>query len=191
MKRKAIFLDRDGTLNVEVNYLHRVEDFAWIDGAPEAIKRFNEADWTVIVITNQAGVARGFYTEAAVDALHQHMQTDLAKKGAVIDSFYYSPYHPEGSVPEFSHPSECRKPGAALFERAISDWCIAPAESWAIGDKESDLAPARSLGMRTVLVETGHGLAERARANADYFAADITAAADIILAPSRSAILST
>src|SRR5690606_15961274 len=139
--RRAVFLDRDGVLNVEVNYLYRVEDFAWIPGAPEAVRRLNEAGFVTLVVTNQAGVARGYFTEADVECLHRHMQAELARAGAHIDAFYYSPYHPEGTVEAYRRASDCRKPGTALFERALREWRVDPARSFVVGDKNSDVEP--------------------------------------------------
>ncbi len=179
--RAAVFLDRDGTLNEEVGYLHRPADFRWIAGAPEAVRRLNDAGLLVLVVTNQAGVARGLYTEADVDRLHAHAQAELARSGAHVDAFYYSPFHPEGTVPAYRRASPCRKPGTALFERAIAEWRVDAKRSFVVGDKASDLAPGRALGMQTILVETGYGRAERPHADADAVAADVGQAADLIL----------
>lgn len=179
--RTAVFVDRDGTLNEEVGYLYRPEDLRWIPGAPEAVARLNDAGHVVLVVTNQAGVARGFYTEADVERLHTHMLEDLAGYGAHVDAFYYSPYHPAGSVAAYRRVSPCRKPGIALFERAIEEWDIDPARSFVVGDKASDLEPGRLLGLRTILVETGYGSLEHPHANADVVVPDITAAVELIL----------
>lgn len=180
--RPAVFLDRDGTLNEEVGYLHRVADFRWIPGAPEAVRRLNDAGLPVLVVTNQAGVARGLYTEADVDHLHAYMTAELARHGAHVDAFYFSPYHPEGIVERYRRASPCRKPGTALFEQAVAEWHVDAARSFVVGDKTTDLAPGRALGMRTVLVETGYGRAERERAQADFVAADVGEAVARILA---------
>ncbi|HMB93040.1 MAG TPA: HAD family hydrolase [Rhodothermales bacterium] len=180
-EKAAVFLDRDGTLNVEVQYLHRVDDFVWIEGAQEAIRQLNEAGLLVIVVTNQAGVARGYYDEAAVHRLHVFMQETLQQAGAHIDAFYHAPYHPEGSIPRYRKVSPLRKPGTGMFEQAISEWGIAPARSFVVGDKESDLEPGRRLGMATLLVETGYGAEEKATAQPDYVVPDVTAAVEQIL----------
>lgn len=179
--RRAVFLDRDGTLNQEVEYLHRIEDFRWIPGATEAIRRLNEADLLVIVVTNQAGVARGYYPEDAVGELHDHMQEELRLQGAHVDAFYYSPYHVEGTVAEFARHSDCRKPGIGMFEQAVAEWAIDATRSFAMGDKNSDIEPARQLGMTTFLVETGYGAAERSETQADRVVLDVAAAVDEIL----------
>ena len=184
---RAVFLDRDGVLNVEVDYLYRVEDFAWIPGAPEAVRRLNEAGFVTLVVTNQAGVARGYYGEEDVARLHAFMQEALAGAGARIDAFYYSPYHPEGTVERYRRVTDCRKPGCGLFERAIREWNVDPARSFVVGDKESDVEPGRALGMTTFLVETGHGRTYRATTDADYVVTDVGAAVDHLLALSRNA----
>src|SRR5690606_36108974 len=167
--------------SVVVNYLYRIEDFAWIPGAPEAVPRLNEAGFLAIVVTNQAGVARGYYTEEDVHHLHRHMQADLAAHGAHIEAVYYSPYHPEGTVAAYRRESNCRKPVTALFERAIREWHIDPARSFVVGDKESDIEPGLSLGMTTFLVETGHGREARAITDADYIVSDVGAAVEHLL----------
>ena len=177
----AVFLDRDGTLNVEVNYLHRIEDFIWIPGAPEAIARLNRAGLPVIVVTNQAAVAHGYCGEEDVRTLHAFMQDDLARWGARIDAFYYCPFHPEGRVAEYRKLHAWRKPGTGMFEQAIKDWAVDPTVSFMVGDRSSDLEPARKFGMCTFLVETGYGSTEKDHASADFIVKDICAAVDQIL----------
>lgn len=184
----GVFLDRDGTLNVEVNYLHRVEDFIWIPGAPHAIARLNRAGFPVIVITNQAAVAHGYCGEEDVRRLHAFMQDELAGLGARIDAFYYCPFHPDGRVAEYRKVHPWRKPGTGMFEQAIEDWRIDPAASFMVGDRSSDLEPARKLGMRTFLVETGYGLTERDHAPADVIVSDICAAVDQIVSSRVAAV---
>ena len=108
--RPAIFLDRDGVLNVDRGYVHRIEDFAWLPGAIDAIKIANDRDWLVFVVTNQSGVARGLYDEERVRFLHDHMQQELRRHGAHIDDFRYCPYHPEATVAKYAQASTWRKP---------------------------------------------------------------------------------
>ncbi|SRR5690606_5827432 len=180
-KRPAVFLDRDGTLNREVNYLHRIEDFEWIPGAPEAVRRLNDAGFLVIVVTNQAGIARGYYSEDDVERLHHHMQQLLAEAGAHVDAFYYSPYHPEGTVEQYRRQSSCRKPGTALFEKAVREWNVDLQKSFVVGDKESDIQAGKALGIPTILVETGYGAAMRSTTSADYVDPDVGAAVSRIL----------
>ena len=109
-KRPAAFLDRDGVLNVDHGYAHKPNQLKWIAGAPEAVRLLNEAGYWVIVITNQSGVARGYYSETAVHNFHAHMQDALRTQGAHVDAFYYCPHHPEGTVKELAVQCRCRKP---------------------------------------------------------------------------------
>ncbi|MFQ5568219.1 MAG: D-glycero-alpha-D-manno-heptose-1,7-bisphosphate 7-phosphatase [Rhodothermales bacterium] len=180
--RRAVFLDRDGTLNREVTYLYRAEDFAWIPGAPAAVRRLNEASLLVIVVTNQAGVARGYYTEDDVRVLHAFMQDRLHQEArAHIDAFYYCPCHPEGVVEPYRQRSPDRKPGTGMFERAFREWSIDPAQSFVVGDRNTDIEPGRRLGMTTLLVETGYGAQEKAVTRADYVVENVEAAIALIL----------
>jgi D-glycero-D-manno-heptose 1,7-bisphosphate phosphatase len=178
-RRPAVFLDRDGTLNKEVNYLHKIENFEWVPGAPQAVKRLNELGGPVLVVTNQSGVARGYYTEEDVDRLHAWMNEALAEIGATVDAFYYCPYHPDGAVEEYRGRSHCRKPNAGMFEEAMAEWDVDPARSFVVGDKNTDLLPGNELGMTTFLVRTGHGETEDETV-ADHVVADVGAAADLI-----------
>lgn len=178
-RRPAVFLDRDGTLNKEVNYLHKIENFEWIPGAPEAIRRLNELGVSVLVVTNQSGVARGYYDEETVDQLHTWMNEQLAEIGAQIDAFYYCPYHPEGTVEKYRALSHCRKPNSGMFEEAIQKWSVDPARSFVVGDKNTDLIPGNELGMTTILVRTGHGETEDDTVP-DHVVADVSAAVDLI-----------
>ena len=146
--KPAAFLDRDGVLNVDREYVHRVDQLEWIDGAAEAIKLINDAGYLAIVVTNQSGVARGYYDEAAVGALHAHMKDYLAARGARIDAFYYCPHHPAGTVERFAITCACRKPGIGMLEQAAADWPIDRAHSFMIGDKDIDVAAAEAFGIR-------------------------------------------
>lgn len=146
-RRPALFLDRDGVLNHDHGYVHRFEDFHWIDGAREAVKLANDLGWYVIVVTNQAGIARGYYPEEAVVALHDRMQQDLQTLGAHVDAFYFCPHHPEGAVPDLSVACSCRKPQPGMLQAALRDWPIDASRSLLIGDKDSDLAAAAAVGV--------------------------------------------
>ena len=178
---RAVFLDRDGTLNTEIEYLHRVEDFHWIQGAVDAIRRLNEAGLLVLVATNQAGVARGYFSESDVQRLHAHMQQELQRQGAHIDAFYYCPFHPEGSVPEYRRPSKCRKPDTGMLEQGIAEWRLDPELCILVGDKNIDIEAGQRMGMRTILVETGYGRTEKASSTAHHTAPDLSSAVDLIL----------
>ena len=154
---KVIFLDRDGTLNVEVNYLHRKEDLVLLPGVPEALKAFKDQGYKLVVITNQAGVARGYYTEDDVRELHRYMNELLAEQGAEIDGFYYCPHHPEHGIGQYKIQCHSRKPETGMFEMAEQDFDVDKASSWMIGDKLIDIEAGRNYGVRTVLVGTGYG----------------------------------
>ena len=156
--RVAVFLDRDGTINIEKQYLYRYEDWEWIAGAIGAIKKFNEAGVLVIVITNQAGVARGMYNRADVDFLHERVSKELQTYGAHIDAYYYCPHHPEfGNKMACS----CRKPAPGLLFKAQKEWDIDLNRSAIFGDKASDIKAGQAAGVELFLVSTGYGKLQR------------------------------
>ena len=154
--RPALFLDRDGVLNEDQGYVHRWEDFRWIKGAKATVAAFNRAGWLVIVVTNQSGVGRGFYSEADMHALHARMVEDLATAGGHIDAFYHAPQHPDAPLDAYRHPDPPdRKPNPGMILRALSEWPIDKAASVLIGDKPSDLEAALRAGIRGVLFSGG------------------------------------
>ncbi|MFL5295083.1 MAG: D-glycero-alpha-D-manno-heptose-1,7-bisphosphate 7-phosphatase [Phenylobacterium sp.] len=164
--RPALFLDRDGVLNEDRGYVSRWEDFRWIPGAKETVAAFNRAGWLVIVVTNQSGVGRGFYTEEAMHALHARMAEDLAAAGGHVDAFYHAPHHPEAPLEAYRHPDPpLRKPNPGMILQALSEWPIDREASLLIGDKPSDLQAALRAGIRGVLFEGGD-LAEFLKAEA-------------------------
>jgi D,D-heptose 1,7-bisphosphate phosphatase len=152
-ERPAVFLDRDGVINRDLGYVCSPERFEWIAGAPAAIKRLNESGYFVFVVTNQAGVARGFYTEAGVHAFHAWLQQELRGAGAHIDAFYYCPHHPE-----FGSPCSCRKPEPGMLLKARAEWPVKWPQSFLIGDKDSDLASARNAGIEGYLFDAAQTL---------------------------------
>ncbi|MCZ7660879.1 MAG: HAD family hydrolase [Xanthobacteraceae bacterium] len=145
--RPAVFLDRDGVLNRDTGYVHRPEDFVWTEGAQAAVKRLNDAGYLVIVVTNQAGVARGYYAEESVHALHRFINAALRAAGAHVDAFYYCPHHPDGTVARYARACDSRKPGAGMIARALREWPIDRARSLLIGDKDIDMEAARRAGV--------------------------------------------
>ena len=149
----VIFLDRDGVVNADIGYLWRREDCVWIPGAPAAIRLFNERGRPVVVVTNQSGVARGYYTEQDVESLHRWMNAELNRQGARIDAFYFCPHHPDGAIPEYTRVCDCRKPQPGMLLQAMEDWRADPAKSVLIGDKESDVAAAAAAGIRGYLFD--------------------------------------
>ena len=154
--RPAAFLDRDGVLNLDTSYLHRPEDFSWIEGAIGAVKALNVARYLVIVTTNQSGIARGLYEEAAVDALHAWINADLSRHGAHIDAFYYCPHHPQASIARYARDCDSRKPGSGMLLRAMREWPVRKAGSFAIGDKQTDMEAARRAGIPGYLFTGGN-----------------------------------
>lgn len=147
-KQPAAFFDRDGVLNVDHGYTYRQEDFQWMPGAVETIKYYNEHNYLVIVITNQSGVARGYYTEEDVKKLHRYMATELKKQGAHIDAFYYCPHHLAGKIEKYTKACNCRKPAPGMIHAALGEWLIDKEKSFVIGDKPSDVATAEAVGMK-------------------------------------------
>jgi len=155
-RRKAAFLDRDGVLNVDRNYVHRIEDVEIVEGAPEAVKRLNAAGYLVIVVTNQSGIGRGYYDEAAMHAVHAHMTAAFTQAGAHIDAFYHCPFHPNAKVPAYAHPDHPdRKPNPGMILRGMADWSVDPAGSFMIGDKRSDMEAAQAAGIPGYLFKGG------------------------------------
>jgi len=156
-KRRAVFLDRDGTINVEKEYLHRIEDFEFIPGAPEAIKRLRSAGYLVIVVTNQSGVARGYFSQEDVDCLHEHIQQELMSRGTRIDAFYVCPHHPTKGLNELRMDCDCRKGSPGMLLRAAEEHDIDLKSSFMIGDKPADIEAGQRAGCQAVLVMTGYG----------------------------------
>ena len=156
MSLKAIFLDRDGTLNVDVNYLYKIEDFAWVPEAREALAYLVQQGYTLFVITNQSGIARGYYTIAQMEQLHEHMNQELAQVGAHIEKFYYCPHHQkEGVLPEYVKDCDCRKPKPGMLLQAMAEYDIDKASSLMIGDSKRDVEAAEAAGIRGVLYKGG------------------------------------
>jgi D-glycero-D-manno-heptose 1,7-bisphosphate phosphatase len=155
--RPAAFLDRDGVINVDHGYTFRVEDLVLTPTAAEGIRLLNEADYPVLVVTNQSGVARGLYGLAAVEAFHTSLNVALGREGAHIDAFFYCPYHPEGTVAEFAVEHEDRKPAPGMIRRAMEEWRVCSEGSFLIGDKPSDAEAAAAAGIRSMLIEPNVG----------------------------------
>ena len=156
--RSAVFLDRDGVLIEEVGYLTRLEDVRFVPGAIAAVKSLNEAGFVTVVVTNQSGVARGYFGEDHVRATHELIQTTLDEQGARIDRFEYCPYHPTDGQGEYRRESFDRKPQPGMLLRAIADLGIDAGQSWIIGDRLSDIEAGFAAGCRgAFLVRTGYG----------------------------------
>ena len=186
---RVIFLDRDGTLNEEVHYLHKKEDLRLIEGAADALCRFRKSGYRLVVVTNQAGVARGYYQEQDVKLLHEYMNEILRPLGAEIDCFFYCPHHPEHGIGAYKKNCSCRKPDIGMFEQAEQYFQVDKAHSWMIGDKLIDVEAGKRFGVRTVLVGTGYGAKvhqeltgqERRKLPYDVYAKTLADAASAIL----------
>ncbi|MCI8513500.1 MAG: D-glycero-beta-D-manno-heptose 1,7-bisphosphate 7-phosphatase [Lachnospiraceae bacterium] len=170
---RIVFLDRDGTINVEKCYLYKPEEFEFIEGVPEAIRLLNEAGYKVAVITNQAGVARGYYAEEDVERLHRYINERLAEKGAHIDAFFYCPHHPEKGIGKYKKECGCRKPGIGMFLQAEEFFDVDKENSWMIGDKHADIEAGKNYGVRTILVRTGYGKEEERWREYDFVTRDL------------------
>lgn len=156
----AVFLDRDGTINIEKDYLYRTSDFEFITGAPEAIARLKQAGFLVIVVTNQSGVARGYFEESDVHLLHDFMQRELARFDCAIDAFYLCPHHPEHGQGAYKVDCACRKGQPGMLLQAAAEHGIDLSRSFMVGDKLADVEAGRAAGCRSILVRTGYGETE-------------------------------
>jgi D-glycero-D-manno-heptose 1,7-bisphosphate phosphatase len=165
LSKRAVFLDRDGVINEEVNYLSGPEDFRLLPRAAAAIRLLRKHGWQVIVVTNQSGVTRGYYTEADVAAIHERMRRDLARARTQVDAVYFCPHHPDAGC-------NCRKPRTLLFQQAAADFDLELAASYFVGDKLTDLLPGKALGGSTILVLTGYGQQEQVSARQQGFEPD-------------------
>ena len=153
----AVFIDRDGTISEEVGYLSELDQLRLISKSAEAIKLINESGLMAIVITNQSGVARGYFTEEMVNRVHEKMKKLLEKRDVHLDGIYYCPHHPEGVIEAYRKTCNCRKPAAGLLEKASKDHGINLAASYIVGDKLIDIELASKVGAKGILVLTGYG----------------------------------
>jgi D-glycero-D-manno-heptose 1,7-bisphosphate phosphatase len=154
--RPAAFFDRDGVFNVDEGYTHKVEGIRWIPGGPAAVRRLNDLGYLVILVTNQSGIGRGYYDEAAMHAVHDALAAHLATTGAHIDAIYFAPKHEDAALDRYRHPDHPdRKPNPGMLLRAMADFPIDRERSFLIGDKPSDLEAARRAGVKGYLFEGG------------------------------------
>lgn len=161
--RRAVFLDRDGTIIEEVGYLDRVERVELYPWTIDAIRALNRAGLRVVLVSNQSGVARGFFPESVVADVHAHLAERLAAGGARIDAYYYCPHHPDGQVAGYARACDCRKPARGLVDRAAGALGVDPGASFVVGDRWLDVGLARAVGARGLLVRTGYGATEERR----------------------------
>lgn len=186
MGQRGVFLDRDGTMIEEVEYLTDVDQLKLIDGAVEAIRLLNNADYKVVMITNQSGIAKGYLTEAQLQIIHAELEKMLRKNNVSIDGIYYCPHHPDAEVEAYKADCQCRKPKPGMLKQAAKDLDIDLKNSFVIGDKLSDLGAGDAAGCRKILVRTGYGMEmekdlPNASVQADYIADNVLEAAKWIL----------
>jgi D-glycero-D-manno-heptose 1,7-bisphosphate phosphatase len=187
----AVFVDRDGTLNREVDFLRRVADLRLLPGAAAGVRRLTDAGFAVVVVTNQSGVARGLIPPATLDAIHAAIRSRLARGGARLTGLYACPHHPTAGEPPFRRRCRCRKPRPGMVERAARELHLDLGRSYCVGDSPADLGLAAATQLRAVLVRTGHG--RRTEAALDdglgpaHVAANFRAAAEWIIDDARRA----
>jgi D-glycero-D-manno-heptose 1,7-bisphosphate phosphatase len=176
--RPAAFIDRDGVINAELEYVFRIEDFHVLPGVVAGLRQLAELGYALVVVTNQAGIAKGLYDEADYQALTAHMRQLFWREGIHFAGIYHCPHHPQGTVERHAVTCDCRKPAPGMLLTAAREQGLDLARSVLIGDKVSDVHAGRAAGVRaTVLVESGHALPDDALAFADHRCADLEAAA--------------
>ncbi len=158
--RPAVFFDRDGTLIEEVGYLDSIDRIVLFPWTIEALRVLGRAGFRLFVITNQAGIARGYFDEAFVESVHSHLGDRFAASGTPVDAFYYCPHHPEATRPAYRAVCHCRKPGPGMIEKAAAEFNIDLARSFVVGDRWLDVGAAQAAGARGILVRTGYGAHE-------------------------------
>ena len=157
-KHGAVFFDRDGCLNDDIGYLHEWPKFRWLPGAIEAVRLVNQAGFLTFVVTNQSGVARGLYSSADVDTIHQNMAAELARHGAWITSFRHCPHHPGFPSGDGISGCQCRKPLPGMVSGLMKSWSVDPGRAFMVGDRETDVGAAEAAGIAGFLIEPGNVL---------------------------------
>jgi D-glycero-D-manno-heptose 1,7-bisphosphate phosphatase len=160
MKRPAVFIDRDGTISEEVGYVNHPSRFRLFPFSTAAIKLLNDSGWLAILITNQAGVARGYFSEDVITSVHDRLRSDLEGGSARLDAIYYCAHHPTVGEPPYRFDCDCRKPKPGLIERAAQDLEIDLQASWMVGDRYGDVELARNAGLHAAFVLSGYGRGE-------------------------------
>ena len=160
MANRAVFLDRDGTLNEEMGYVNHIDRFILLPRVGEAIRLLNQNQFKVVVITNQSGVARGLFPESLIDRVHEKLKECLKRCDAHLDAVYYCPHHPEVGSPPYRQVCRCRKPNTGLVEEAVKALQIDLTQSYMVGDRGVDIEFARRVGAKGILVLTGYGRGE-------------------------------
>ncbi|MBK8981259.1 MAG: HAD family hydrolase [Ignavibacteria bacterium] len=184
---KAVFLDRDGTLIEEVNYLKKKEEISLFPETKKALLNLKESGFLNIIITNQSGIARGYFDENDLDSVHSELRKILTDKGEeLIDGIYYSPYHTEGIVDKFTKESNFRKPGTGMIDQAVKEHSLDIKESFLVGDSITDMLCAKNAGLKKILVKTGYGERDfdkciEKNVIPEYYAGNIYDASDYII----------
>jgi D-glycero-D-manno-heptose 1,7-bisphosphate phosphatase len=160
LKRPAIFMDRDGTVNEQMGYINHIRRFVLLPGSAEAIRLLNQHGFMAIIVSNQSGVARGYFPIDLVYEVHDHMERLLRREGAVLDGILFCPHYPDGKVPKYSRSCDCRKPRTGLIEQACRQFPIDMANSYVIGDRCTDMELASRSGLKGILIKTGYGLGD-------------------------------
>ncbi len=158
--KAAVFLDRDGTLNEEVGYINHIDRFRLFPWSAAAVKKLNHAGIPVVVLTNQSGVARGYFPESLVREIHVRLEEDLGRCGAHLDGIYYCPHHPDAKIPAYRESCDCRKPAVGMMRRAAGDLDLDLMASFVVGDRYQDISMGLHAGARGVLILTGYGKGE-------------------------------
>lgn len=179
MKNKAIFLDRDGTVTLAGDHIHKIEDFGFIQGAVEGLKKLQGTDYKLIIITNQVGIGRGYYTEEVYHNFQLKLRQELNKQGIFITGEYFCPHHPEKGIEKYKIDCNCRKPKTGMLEQASIDFDLDLSQSWMIGDNLTDIQAGNSAGCKTIHVLTGE-FKEPVK-EADFVAKDLIEAANYII----------
>ena len=160
MKRPAVFIDRDGTINEQMGYINHISRFVLLPGTAEGIRLLNRHQYLAIIVSNQSGVARGYFPMELIDRVHAHLKDLLAKEGANIDGIFFCPHYPRGIVPEYSVECDCRKPRTGLVQKACEEFDIDMENSYVIGDRCSDIELAERSNLQGIMVRTGYGLGD-------------------------------
>jgi D-glycero-D-manno-heptose 1,7-bisphosphate phosphatase len=191
VRHRAVFIDRDGTLIEETGYLNDLSRLKVFPYSVDAVRQLKRAGFLVVVVTNQAGIARGIVPPAFLELAHRHVSSVMAAGGAAVDGYYHCPHHPDGIVPGLGRTCDCRKPAPGLWHRAAEELSIDLAASYTVGDRWLDVRAGRAAGTKTVLVRTGYGEGEESAppegATADAIVSDLAAAAGWILQQDASA----
>ncbi|MFH1409354.1 MAG: D-glycero-beta-D-manno-heptose 1,7-bisphosphate 7-phosphatase [Nanoarchaeota archaeon] len=178
---RAVFLDRDGTINRDSLYAYKIEDFVFLPGVKEGLKKLQALSFKLIVITSQSGIARGFYTEEDLEKVHAYMRSALEKEGVHLDAVYYCPHHPEAGNERYRKVCDCRKPKIGLFLEAKKRFDIDLKKSYMIGDRSKDMAAGKTAGCTTIYLDVPKPDDHELKAAPDYSVKNFPEAVQVIL----------